>query len=121
MMIVSFIKKNAKTIFYVITWGILIYAILLRGNKIDDLYKNDLKDIETSIKGIEKYQKKLDSNIGNFNSQILEVESEINGIQGQKTVIREVYYEKINNVNNYNDKQLDSFFSERYNYSPYTY
>jgi translation initiation factor IF-3 len=31
-----------------------------------------------------------------------------------KTVIKEIYYEKINNVSKYNDKQLDSFFTDRY-------
>jgi predicted nucleic acid-binding Zn-ribbon protein len=117
-MVISFLKKNAKTIFYVITWGILIYVILLRGIKIDDSYKKEIKNLETSIKEIQTFQKKLDSNINGFNSQILNVETEINGIQGDKTIIREVYYEKINNVNNYSDKQLDSFFTERYNY-PY--
>lgn len=116
-MITQFLKKNAKTIFYVITWGILLYVILLRGTKIDDSYKLEIKKISDGITEIEKNQKRIDSTITNFNSQIKTVQSEINEIQGQKTVIKEIYYEKINSVNKYSDKQLDSFFTERYGFS----
>ena len=115
-MVTSFLKKNAKTIFYVVTWGILIYVILLRGNKIDDSYKKEIQKIGITISDIERAQKQIDSSILFFNKEIQSVEKEINEIQGQKTIIKEIYYEKINSVNTFSDKQLDSFFTERYGY-----
>lgn len=116
----GFILKNIKTIFYVITWGFIIYVILYGGNRKDDeYYKEKLKSIETTINKINESQLKLNNEIVGFKNQISEVDEKISEVENQKTIIKEIYHEKINNAANYNDKQLDSFFTERYRY--YTY
>jgi archaellum component FlaC len=118
MDIKGLILKNIKSIFYVITWGILLYVILFgTGRKNDELYKEKLETIQTTINQLNESQKKLNNDILGFKNQMIEVEDKISEVENQKIIIKEIYHEKINTVNNYNDKQLDSFFTERYRYS----
>jgi hypothetical protein len=67
------------------------------------------------IKGIELEQKKLDSNIASYNQKIDEVDNHIDKIKGQKTIVKEIYHEKINSVDKLTNPGIDSFFSNRYN------
>ena len=114
-MIKEFFFKNAKTIFYVLTWGFLVYVILFgKNSKTDEVYKEKISNIEKGIQGIEKSQKQINSQISEFNSEMEKIQNRIDELDGEKTVIKEIYYEKINNVSKYNDKQLDSFFTDRY-------
>ena len=116
----NIILKNIKSIFYVITWGVLIYVILFRPNEKDnELYKEKINSIQKSITEIDEYQKKLNSQILGFNSQIGLIKEKISEVENQKIIIKEIYHEKISSVNSYSNKQLDSFFAERYGY--YTY
>lgn len=118
MNIKKLLFSNAKNIFYAITWGILVYIILFRdNNKNDGLYKEKLSNIEKGIQNVESSQKKVNSQIELFNLEIDKLQNKIDELEGEKTVIKEIYYEKINNVSKYSDKQLDSFFTERYGYS----
>ena len=114
-MVKQFLIKNAKTIFYVLTWLFLVYVIIFRqDSKKDGVYKEKLTNIEKGIQDIEKSQKQINSQIDVFNSEMQKIQNRITELDGEKTVIKEVYYEKINNVSKYSDKQLDSFFTERY-------
>jgi peptidoglycan hydrolase CwlO-like protein len=118
MNIKKFLLDNAKNIFYLITWGFLIYAIMFRDNNKDDkAYKEKILKIDKDISEVEKYQKQINNQIIQFNTQIGELQSKIDDLEGEKTIIKEIYYEKINNVSSYTDKQLDSFFTERYRYN----
>lgn len=117
IMVKEFLIKNAKTIFYVLTWGFLVYVILFgRGAKDNEVYKEKISNIERGIQDIEKTQKILNSQIETFNSEVDRIQDRITELDGEKTVIKEIYYEKINNVTKYSDKQLDSFFTERYGF-----
>jgi peptidoglycan hydrolase CwlO-like protein len=114
-MVKEFLIKNIKTIFYALTWGFLVYVILFGGNnKKDEAYKEKLSNIEKGIQDIEKSQKQINNQIGVFNSEMEKIQNRITELDGEKTVIKEIYYEKINNVSKYSDKQLDSFFTDRY-------
>ena len=50
-----------------------------------------------------------------INENIKIVDNNINQLDAQKTIIKEIYHEKINSISNYNDAQIDSFFTDRYN------
>ena len=77
--------------------------------------KQIIDSLNIQIKLLYQQQTKLDSSIAEYNKKIDNVDKDINKIKGQKTVIKEIYHEKINNVNNYTEPELDSFFSTRYN------
>lgn len=80
--------------------------------------KGKIDSLNNIIKEIYKDQKRLDSNINNINLEIKLVDETINDIKGQKIIIREIYHEEINRVTKYSNAQLDSFFTNRYGYSP---
>jgi vacuolar-type H+-ATPase subunit I/STV1 len=116
---VQLILKNYKTIAAVLIGLFLLYWVVFVltpkvGMNVDEKAKID--SLNTVIKDIYKDQQKLDSNIESYNKKIDEVDDNINNIKGQKTIVKEIYHEKINSVNNYSDRELDSFFSARYHY-----
>jgi len=74
-----------------------------------------IDSLNTLIEEIHKDQQKLDSTIEGYNQKIDEVDEHIGKIKGQKTIVKEIYHEKINNVDKLSHPQLDSFFSNRYN------
>lgn len=75
-----------------------------------------LDSLNVSIKKIESQNEYLEGRITDFNAQIIEVDNNIQNIKGQKTIIKEYYHEKINNVDKLTDAELDSFFTNRYQY-----
>lgn len=74
-----------------------------------------IDSLNNLIEEIHKDQLKLDSSIQGYNEKIDEVDNHIDKIKGQKTIIKEIYHEKINNVDKLSNPELDSFFSNRYN------
>lgn len=77
-------------------------------------YKNKIDSLDKAIVLIQEHQIKLDSAIEMFNNEIDSVDINIKNIKGQKIIIKEIYHEKNNNVSSFNNRQIDSFFSNRY-------
>lgn len=115
--ILNFISTNYKTILqlgfgiFVVYWMIFFLTPKIEMSEVDR-YK--IQQIDEFVKKTYENQLKLDSSIKEFNEEIEVVEMNIKRIKGEKTVIREIYHEEINRVNEYSDKQLDSFFTNRY-------
>lgn len=117
--VVDFFKSNYKFLAYVALGLFLLYWILfILTPKIEMSAesKQAIDSLNTHIKVIEDAQKELDGKIEEYGQEITQVENRITEIKSQKTTIKEIYHEKISSVNNYSDKQLDSFFAERYGY-----
>ena len=116
--VLNFLKGNYKTLIKV-AFGlfILYYLIFFLTPRVqmaaDEKVKID--SLNLMIKGIELEQKKLDSTIQGYNEKIDEVDNHIDKIKGQKTIVKEIYHEKINSVDKLTSPELDSFFSNRYN------
>lgn len=113
----SFLVKHFKTILMVLFGlGLLYWVIFVLTPVITmpDKEKSKIDSLNNMIKDIYKDQNKLDSSIVNFNGQISSVDSHISEIKNQKTIIKEIYHEQINRVDNYTDYELDSFFTVRY-------
>lgn len=109
--------NNWKVIIFMVILVLIIFLIPKYFSPIIDNQKQTFDKIDSLnniIKDIQSHQLKLDSSINNFNSMIDEVDSSIKNIKGQKTIIKEIYHEKINSVSSYTNKQIDSFFSGRY-------
>jgi hypothetical protein len=80
--------------------------------------KNKVDSLLTRIELLMENQKKLDASILKFEGDIKIINDSIVKIKKEKLVIREIYYEEINRVRNFDDRQLDSFFTARYGYYP---
>jgi wobble nucleotide-excising tRNase len=113
----TFLIKNYKTIIKILIGLIILYWViffLTPKIQMSSESKSKIDSINNSIKTIEVIQKKMDSNIVQYNKEILDIDSKISDIKFEKTTIKEIYHEKIISVNNYNDIQIDSFFANRY-------
>lgn len=76
--------------------------------------KRQLDSLNVVIKQLHDDNLLLESKIDNFEMQIQEVDFNIDRIKGEKTIIKEIYHEKISNVDKLTVPELDSFFTERY-------
>ena len=116
--VLNFLKGNYKTlvklVFGIFILYYLIFFLTPRVQMAAD-EKAKIDSLNTLIEEIHKDQLKLDSTIDGYNQKIDEVDDHIGKIKGQKTIVKEIYHEKINNVDKLSNPQLDSFFSNRYN------
>lgn len=76
--------------------------------------KNQLDSLNSLIKTLHEDNVKLESKIEDFNKEIENVDINIRGIKNQKTIVKEIYHEKINGVDKLTVAELDSFFANRY-------
>jgi len=76
--------------------------------------KDKIDSLNNVIMVIKEHQIKLDSTIKIFSDGINNVDSSIKKIKGQKTIINQIYYEKSNSASSFNNRQIDSFFTDRY-------
>jgi hypothetical protein len=115
--ILNFFKENYKTMIKVIVGLFILYwviYVLTPKMKMSDIEKQKMDSISVVIKQIYKDQQRIDSSVSVNNQKIEEVNNNIDNIKGQKTIIKERYYEEIIRVDNYSNSDLDSFFTNRY-------
>ena len=117
----NFLFKNYKTIIK-LSFGLFIFywLIFVLTPKIQMSYqeKTKIDSLNMMMKELSKEQEKINSSIVNYNKNIEKVDNNISTIKNQKIIIKEIYHDEINRVVNYNDAQLDSFFTNRYGYNP---
>jgi hypothetical protein len=116
----DFLLKNYKLIIVILAGLVLLHFAdyYISGFGMGPDSKHKIDSINTVIKGIEEEQKKLDSNIVNYNTEIKKVDNNISNLKVEKTIITNNYHEKIDSVNHYSDDQLRWFFTKRYGYIP---
>jgi vacuolar-type H+-ATPase subunit I/STV1 len=77
--------------------------------------KQQLDSLNVVINKLHEDNLKLEGKISEFNEEIKEVDNHIGKIKGQKTIVKEIYHEKINSVDKLTVRELDSFFTDRFN------
>ena len=116
--ILNFLTATYKTIAKVVFGLFILYYIiffLTPRVQMSALEKSKLDSLNIMIEQIHQEQLKLDSNIVGYEKKIDEVDNHIDKIKGQKTIVKEIYHEKINSVDKLTVRELDSFFADRYN------
>ena len=109
--------KDYKTILlllsnlFIIFW--LIFILTPRLN-ITLENKNKIDELNSLILNAQKSQELLNNKIDSINTDVNKIDRDINVLKNKKTIVKEIYYEKINNINNFNETELDSFFTNRY-------
>jgi len=115
-----FILNNYKTIIKVGVTLFLLYwviFVLTPSVKMSADAKAKIDSINSHIDSLQSEQKKLEEGINIFNKEVLNIDKKISNIKQEKTIIKEIYHEKINSIDDYSSDELDSFFTERYGYS----
>lgn len=116
--ILDFVKLHYKLIIkaglvlFVLYW---IIFVLTPKSGLSPEQKQQLDSLNVQIKLLHEDNLKLESQIDSFNTEIQEVDDHIGKIKNQKTIVKEIYHEKISNVDKLTVRELDSFFTDRYN------
>jgi len=116
--VLNFIKENYKTILKVCFGLFLLYwviFVLTPKTGMSTEQKQQLDSINLQIKTLHSDNLRLENQIDSFNQEIQQVDEHINNIKGQKTIVKEIYHEKISSVDKLTVRELDSFFANRYN------
>ena len=104
-----FLPPNWENIYYLIFF-------LTPAVRMSQTDKVQIDSLNVMIKQLHEDNVKLEDEIGDFNQKIEEVDNSIDKIKGQKTIVKEIYHEKINSVDKLTVRELDSFFTDRYKY-----
>ena len=113
----SFVVKNYKMILAVAFGLFILYWIMFvltpkMNMSVEEKAKID--SLNVLIMEMNKNQQILDDKIDGINEEIVEVDKDLDKIKNKKTVVKEIYHEKINSVSNFTEPELDGFFSDRY-------
>jgi len=114
---ISFLIKEFKTIFlFFFCLFITYWLIFVLTPKLDIFidYKSKVDSLDALIIDIQKSQNLLNNKLDSINEDISNVDKDLDNIKEQKTIIREIYHEKINDVVNFSQPEIDSFFTNRY-------
>ncbi len=63
-----------------------------------------------------EHQKQIDSTIRVYETEVKQVDHQIDNIKEKTTIIKEYFHDVSQQVNHYDATQIDSFFKARYNY-----
>jgi hypothetical protein len=121
--------NNYKTFFYdiftfivkAIFVSFILYWIIYFFSPNIGLPSKDNEKIELILESVNELKNKqstIDGNVTRFENEIDSLNKTILKLKLQKIIIKEIYYEEINRVAQYNDAQIDSFFTSRYGYYP---
>jgi len=109
--------KDYKILFLIFIGLFILYwliFVLTPKTKISIDNQNKIDSLNVLIINIQKSQEILDSKIDSINLDINKVDKDIKKIKEQKTILKEIYHEKIIDVVNFTETELDSFFTNRY-------
>ena len=115
--LINFLKSNYKTIVKVIFGLFILYYLiffLTPRVQMSTGQKQQLDSLNIVIEQLHEDNLKLENQISDFNNQIEEVDQNIGKIKNQKTIVKEIYREKISNVDKLTAREVDSFFTDRY-------
>ena len=112
-------KTNNKIILNVVIGTllicILIYLAIPKSSMPADL-KASIDSLTTQNRKLIEHQKRMDSAISAYQSQVNQIDNHISHIKSQTTIVNKYYNDLGQQVDQYKPTQVDSFFKSRYNY-----
>lgn len=117
--IINFLKAHYKTILAVLFGLYVLYYLIFFLTPSVRMLKTDkaqINSLNVTIEQLHQDNLKLEEKIDNYDQKIDDVNNSIDKIKGQKTLVKEIYHEKINSVDKLTIRELDSFFTDRYKY-----
>lgn len=115
--VIIFLKTNYLTILKVaFAVFILYYLIFFLTPKVtmSEYEKQQIDSLNVLVKQLHQDNVELEKEIDEYNEKMGKIDNNIKNIKGQKTVVKEIYHEKINSVDRLTVRELDSFFTDRY-------
>ena len=113
----NFLKQNYMTILKVLFGLFILYYLIFFLTPMVSMSvqeKQQLDSLNVLVKQLHDDNVELEKEIDEYNQKIDELDNHIDKIKGQKTVVKEIYHEKISSVDKLTVRELDSFFTDRY-------
>lgn len=108
-----------KNIIYVIVGVVTLYFIVQLATcnpKMPKELKASIDSLTLANKKLMESQQHMDSAIVAYGAEVVKVDSQINHIKNQTTIINKFYGDLGQQVDRYTPSEIDSFFKKRYNY-----
>jgi peptidoglycan hydrolase CwlO-like protein len=113
----KFITKNYKIILSIlIGLSILSYGFfkLSSGSTMSETDRQKLDSLTNFVNDIKKDQDKLETKVDEVTKEVEKIDENISKIKTNKLKTGKKYHEEITRVDKYSERELDSFFSNRY-------
>jgi hypothetical protein len=113
------LNKYKKQIAYVIVGLFLLYGIIWIATRKPQMpadLQATIDSLNNANKQLIEHQKQIDSTIHVYETEVKQVDHQIDNAKQRTIVIKEYYHEVSQQVDQYNLTELDSFFKARYNY-----
>jgi hypothetical protein len=120
--LVDFIQQNkgkGKIGFYIIGGLLVLFGLLwvtTRQPKMPANIKATIDSLSAINKQLLERQKQIDSTIAVYETEINQIDNQVDNIKEKTTIVREYYHEVGQQATQYTPTQVDSFFKARYNY-----
>lgn len=117
----NIIKEYLPFVIKVSVGLFLLYWFFYFTTPSTEMSKEDQERIDSlidKVNDIKKEQERLDSEIFGHENQVNIIADSILKLKKSKNTINEFYTTEVNRISSYSDKQVDSFFSARYGYTP---
>jgi outer membrane murein-binding lipoprotein Lpp len=79
-----------------------------------DVDRAKLDSLTNIVNQMNKEQDILENKVEGINKEVIKIDENISNIKTNKSKIGKKYHEEINRVDRYSERELDSFFSNRY-------
>ena len=115
----QFLNTNFKYILFVgVGLFVMYFMVYLFTPKpeMSELDKYKLEQLDKDIDSILKKQQLLDKRILEYKTELSKIDSTIAQVRNQKTIIKEHYKEKGEEITGMKPSQIDSLFHKRYKY-----
>lgn len=109
-------KDKDNIILLIIIAGLVGWNIFTTNTVRTDVkgYQKKIDNIETKIDSANIVNKKIDTKIGDVKENVTSITKEINHIDKNITIIKKQTDEKVDNVDNIPDSELELFFTNKY-------
>ena len=120
--LIDFIKKNeskSKLGLYIVLGLLAILGVLwvtTRQPQMPTNIKATIDSLSAINKQLLERQKQIDSTIAVYETEINQIDNQVDNIKEKTTIVREYYHEVGQQSGKYTPTQVDSFFKARYNY-----
>ncbi len=113
------IKKYYKYVLGGVLFIAVLYLVVYLATpkpQMSELDKYKLEQLNNEIHTLVESQKKLDSQIESYKQELTKIDSTIAKVRNQKTIVKEYYKEKGEEIDKMTKSQIDSLLHKRYNY-----
>jgi peptidoglycan hydrolase CwlO-like protein len=110
-------KDNKETILLIIVIVLAAWNIFnTNGIKTDvKSYKEKIERIQVEVDSVQVVNKKIDDKVFEVKENVTNITKEIHHIDNNLTIVKEKTNEKVNNVNNFGNVELQQLLTARYN------